>query len=294
MRRVFFAVTLGVMLHGSYGNASNYFEGSGYDMMHSSEAVHEQLQNSEVPNKEENLDYSTDFSELDAYDEQIVAVESENGEKFEDEAQDPIGTEQGDDEDSLSGEPSDAAEGSTSDQVAPEVDVPDEQDEDPEEVGARPGKAWKHRRIAHPVIEIDDDRDGENSHIPNFHTFDALYKNAFHCAGSNNVQGLVAVLRELADLDKEPSFVLEKLRTKDGDNLLLYAVKHDAIDAVRFLLYMGSDVYVTNKSGETPLEIAVSNGKADMINVVTEMQVGLNVEKEDEDDVVPGLNTASR
>ena len=136
-------------------------------------------------------------------------------------------------------------------------------------------KFWRHRRPAQPMIELGE-HDGENSHLPNFYTAEEHYKNAFHCAGTNDLSGLIAVLDTLTRMGIEPDFVLEELRTIEGDNLLLHAVKNDAIDTTRYLLSKGSDVNVTDGDGNTPLQVAVATGKTDIINAISEMQVGMH------------------
>ncbi|AGR79252.1 ankyrin repeat family protein [Anaplasma phagocytophilum str. CR1007] len=140
-------------------------------------------------------------------------------------------------------------------------------------------KRWKIRRPANPLTESTG-QDLENSHMPSYQSVMDLYQNAFSCAGANDVTGLRAILHEITSYGKSKAFLLEELRTIEKDNLLLYAVKHDAVDAVRYLLWEGSDYNVTDKNGETPLHIAVSSGNMEMINLISEMQRGINLEAE--------------
>nr|WP_240375119.1 ankyrin repeat domain-containing protein [Anaplasma marginale] len=91
----------------------------------------------------------------------------------------------------------------------------------------------------------------------------------------------MAVVGELETMGKAPKFVLEEMRTKNGDNLLIYAVRHGAIDTVRYLLSNGADVSVKNDRGETPLSVAIDKGRVDMINAISEMQVGFSEEEQE-------------
>ncbi|WP_249548644.1 ankyrin repeat domain-containing protein [Anaplasma phagocytophilum] len=148
-----------------------------------------------------------------------------------------------------------------------------------QEDNAQNYKRWKIRRPANPLTEAAG-QDLENSHMPSYQSVMDLYQNAFSCAGANDVTGLRAILHEITSYGKSKAFLLEELRTTEKDNLLLYAVKHDAVDAVRYLLWEGSDYNVTDKNGETPLRIAVSSGSMEMINLISEMQRGINLEAE--------------
>ena len=117
------------------------------------------------------------------------------------------------------------------------------------------------------------DKDGENAHLPGVLSVEDLYKQAFYCATVNNVVGLHALIGELRTFGEKLDFVLEELRTKDGNNLLLQAVKNGSIDVVRYLLSIGAEVDVADSSGDTPIDIAVSLGDITMVNSIAEMQV---------------------
>ena len=124
----------------------------------------------------------------------------------------------------------------------------------------------------------DIDRDGENIHLPYVQSVEDLYKHAFYCAIANNVLGLHALIGELRTLGEELDFVLEELRTKDGDNLLLQAVKNGSIDVVRYLLSIGAEVDVADSQGNTPIDIAVSMGDIAIVNSIAEMQLKFKFE----------------
>ncbi|MCU7611903.1 ankyrin repeat domain-containing protein [Anaplasma capra] len=137
-------------------------------------------------------------------------------------------------------------------------------------------RSWPYRRAVHPYIEITGTYNDNNSHLPRFYDAREYYAHVFYCAKSNNITGLMALVNELENLGKDLKFVLEGVRTKSGDNVLIYAIRHGAIDTVRYLLSNGANVMIKNNKGETPLSVAVASGRADMINAVSEMQVGLS------------------
>ncbi|WP_458693073.1 ankyrin repeat domain-containing protein AnkB [Anaplasma marginale] len=139
---------------------------------------------------------------------------------------------------------------------------------------------WPHRRAAHPYIETDA-YNNDNMHLPRFYRAEDYYAHVFYCAKANDITGLLAVVGELETMGKAPKFVLEEMRTKNGDNLLIYAVRHGAIDTVRYLLSNGADVSVKNDRGETPLSVAIDKGRVDMINAISEMQVGFSEEEQE-------------
>ncbi|KAF2282014.1 hypothetical protein GH714_042838 [Hevea brasiliensis] len=58
-------------------------------------------------------------------------------------------------------------------------------------------------------------------------------------------------------------------------------VRHGAIDTVRYLLSNGADVGVKNDKGETPLSVAIDKGRVDVINAISEMQVGFSEEEQE-------------
>nr|AEF38434.1 AnkC [Anaplasma marginale] len=144
------------------------------------------------------------------------------------------------------------------------------------------GKArhWPHRRAAHPYIETDA-YNNDNMHLPRFHRAEDYYAHVFYCAKANDITGLLAVVDELAAMGKNQKFVMEEMRANNGDNLLIYAVRHGAIDTVRYLLSNGADVSVKNDRGETPLSVAIDKGRVDMINAISEMQVGFSEEEQE-------------
>lgn len=139
---------------------------------------------------------------------------------------------------------------------------------------------WPHRRAAHPYIETDA-YNNNNTHLPRFYRAEDYYAHVFHCAKMNNITGLLAVINELAVMGKDQQFVMEKMRAENGDNLLIHAVRHGAIDTVRYLLSNGADVGVKNDKGETPLSVAIDKGRVDVINAISEMQVGFSEEEQE-------------
>ena len=137
------------------------------------------------------------------------------------------------------------------------------------------------RRPVDPLLELEEYGE-ENSHLPSFQTMEELYKNAFYCVASNDLPGLMAVLRAVTLTGDSVKYVLEDLRTKDGDNLLIHAVKNNALDVVRYLLTLGVDIDVKNKSGDTPLSIAISTGNTEIINAIAEIKVQYNIGEEED------------
>lgn len=253
MSRVFFMVMVGVVLCCREGNASVYHDDGSISSLGRGLLFNV---------SEEKRSTYQDVSELP--DDDVLQLDTEEGEdeqgvyNIEKEKADDVG---------IDSEDNDDADDAHVDHTGPE-EIADDEDN-----GKSFGnKFWKYRRPAQPIIELGE-HDGENSHLPNFYTAEEHYKNAFYCAGANDLTGLIAVLDTLVGMGAEPDFILEELRTMEGDNLLLYAVKGDAIDTTRYLLSLGSDVNVTDEDGNTPLQIAVSGGRADMINAISEIQV---------------------
>lgn len=140
------------------------------------------------------------------------------------------------------------------------------------------------RRQVDTVIELEE-YGKENSHLPSFQTMEGLYKNAFYSVGANDHLGLMAVLRELAALGENVEYVLEDLRTKEGDNLLIHAVKSNAVDVVRYLISIGSNVDVTDANGDTPLNLAMARGNVEIINAIAEVTVQYDIENEEDGEV---------
>ncbi|MFV9838825.1 MAG: ankyrin repeat domain-containing protein [Aaplasma endosymbiont of Hyalomma asiaticum] len=252
MNRIFFMVVVGVMLISKEGSAHGR-RGHGTVIATDNGSLLYDVVDKKDPEYENFSEESENVLQLDVDEaEDVLNSESEN----------PVNVDE-------EGDNYDASE------VPIDHTGPEEIADDVEEGGRKSfgNKFWKHRRPAQPVIELGE-HDGENSHLPNFYTAEEHYKNAFYCAGTNDLSGLIAVLDTLTRMGVEPDFVLEELRTIEGDNLLLHAVKNDAIDTTRYLLSKGSDVSVTDGDGNTPLQVAVAMGKTDIINAISEIQVG--------------------
>ncbi|WP_246575225.1 ankyrin repeat domain-containing protein [Neoehrlichia mikurensis] len=131
---------------------------------------------------------------------------------------------------------------------------------------------WLFYRNPIEFIEVRN-YDEENSHLPKVTSLNDYYEQMFYCVRDNDVSGLRAVIYKLENLGINVTTVLEDLRTQEeGDNLLLYAIREGSIDAVRFLLSIGSKPDINNDHSETPLGIAVKNKRADIVNAIVEMQ----------------------
>lgn len=70
-------------------------------------------------------------------------------------------------------------------------------------------------------------------------------------------------------------------KDKEGDSALMWAVKDDRADIVKFLLKEGADVNAGNTRGETPLMLAARNGQIDMVKLLLKEGADVNAKSID-------------
>ena len=112
----------------------------------------------------------------------------------------------------------------------------------------------------------------ENTHLPEAVFLKDYKKQLLYCIATNDIPGMRALIEKLRIIMNAESKTdaLYAVNTVSGDSLLMFAVKQQKLDAVRFLLAEGSDPHQPNNEGITPLDIAIKDRRTDIINAITE------------------------
>ncbi|NSM56781.1 ankyrin repeat domain-containing protein, partial [Wolbachia endosymbiont of Atemnus politus] len=130
-------------------------------------------------------------------------------------------------------------------------------------------KEWYHKNTQSKSI-YKRQYDNLNEHLPTTVFVDDYSKQLFYCIKKNNLVCLRGIISKLEKLGLTVQEVL-KFRNKFGDTPLIYAIKQDEVDIVRFLLLQGADPKVVNNSLQSPIDIAIKRGRIDMVNAIAEM-----------------------
>ncbi|MGL9717360.1 MAG: ankyrin repeat domain-containing protein [Wolbachia sp.] len=130
-------------------------------------------------------------------------------------------------------------------------------------------KEWDHKNAQSKSI-YKRQYDDLNEHLPTTVFVDDYSKQLFYCIKKNNLVCLRGIISKLGKLGLTVQDVL-RFRNKFGDTPLIYAVKQDEVDIVRFLLLQGADPKVVNNSLQSPIDIAIKRGRVDMVNAIAEM-----------------------
>jgi ankyrin repeat protein len=90
---------------------------------------------------------------------------------------------------------------------------------------------------------------------------DSLGSTALHVS---TFQQNLAVIRLLLEHGFDPNAKVEKT----GNTPLHYAVSTNNLGAARLLMQHGADSYIKNHEGQSPLEKARKEGKAEMVKIL--------------------------
>lgn len=121
--------------------------------------------------------------------------------------------------------------------------------------------------------------DSLNEHLPTTIFTDDYSKQFFYCIKKGNLNCLRGVINKLEKIGLTIQEIL-RFRNKLGDTPLIYAVKQDQIDIVRFLLLQGANPEVVDDNLKSPIDIAIERKQINIINAIAEMIPYLLEDKE--------------
>jgi len=109
-----------------------------------------------------------------------------------------------------------------------------------------------------------------NSDLPRPFYLSDLKSWSFAAVGNNDID----LLRALLD-----NYNLLDIKNNDGEGLLSYAVLHDNVDIVRFLIKRGVNINEIDHNHTTPLMIAAKNNNIEIVKILTSS--GCHIESKD-------------
>lgn len=136
-------------------------------------------------------------------------------------------------------------------------------------------KEWNHKSKSIYKRQYD----SLNEHLPKTIFTDDYSKQFFYCIKKGNLICLRGVINKLEKFGLTIQEIL-RFRNKLGDTPLIYAVKQDQIDTVRFLLLQGADPRVVDNNFKYPIDIAIERKQINIINAIAEMMPYLLEDKE--------------
>jgi hypothetical protein len=100
----------------------------------------------------------------------------------------------------------------------------------------------------------------ENAHLPPAIYYPEMEAHLFYAAGTNNINGIRALLRAGVPLTiRSP---------QSGDTLLTYALRYHAFDSARLLIMLGMNPNEPSADGATPLHFATEVGRMDVVELL--------------------------